>query len=146
MSPDLATAMVQEFEGCRLTAYRDTRNLWTIGWGHLLQQNIDWTGHVITQELADNLLDQDLTEARSQAANFPNYYLMNDVRKAVCVSMCFQIGDKPLHCPNFIASLKAQDYDSAAENGLDSDWAKQTPSRAKLEMSMLETGNWEIPT
>jgi GH24 family phage-related lysozyme (muramidase) len=26
-------ALIQRFEGCELTAYRDCRGVWTIGWG-----------------------------------------------------------------------------------------------------------------
>ena len=55
-----AVALIKEFEGCRLTAYRDVRGIWTIGWGH--------TGHVqpgqcIDQATADDWLSADLETA-----------------------------------------------------------------------------------
>lgn len=142
---DLAQAMIEHFEGCRLTAYRDSRGLWTIGWGHLLNNSVDWTGHTITQELADSLLEQDMDHARQLAQGFPHYPDMNDVRQAVCVSMCFQMGQSPLYWPNFTTALQARDFAGAAQAGLDSDWAKQTPQRAVLEMDMMESGVWELP-
>jgi lysozyme len=141
---DLATQLVQHFEGCRLTAYQDTRGFWTIGWGHLLKENQDWTGYTISQAEADQLRSEDLEYARMEATGFPNYLQMNDVRRAVLVSMCFQLGSKPLFWPNFMASLEVQDWAGAATNGLDSDWARQTPSRAICEMNMLETGVWAL--
>jgi GH24 family phage-related lysozyme (muramidase) len=140
---DLATQLIQECEGCRLTAYLDTRGLPTIGWGHLLDSSKDWTGYTITQERADQLLQADMGSARSYAALFPHFQDMNEVRQAVCVSMCYQLGSKPLHWPNFMAALGREDYAQAATAGRDSDWWRvQTPKRAEREMSMMETGLW----
>jgi lysozyme len=144
MNGDLAEALVAESEGLRLTAYQDTRGLWSVGYGHLLDQAYDWTGHTITAEEADAILSQDMTWARSIAREFPNYGNMNDVRQAVLVSMAFQLGEKPLHWPNFVAALSAEDYDAAATAGLDTLWHKQTPARAEREMTMLRTGNWAL--
>lgn len=53
--------LIQEFESCELTAYRDPIGILTIGWGH--------TGHdvheglTITQEQADELLREDVAES-----------------------------------------------------------------------------------
>lgn len=140
---DLAPQLIKESEGCELVAYKDTRGLWTVGVGHLLDpQDKDWSGYAITQQEADAFLQEDMMTARNLASGFPYFASMNDVRQAVCVSMCFQMGAKPLHWPHFIAALEAQDYHAAAVAGLDSLWHQQTPKRAEREMSMLETGNW----
>ncbi len=45
------------FEGCRLTAYRDSAGVWTIGYGHT---RIAKKGLHITQRKADDLLREDL--------------------------------------------------------------------------------------
>jgi lysozyme len=139
---DLALQLIEESEGCRLTAYKDTRGLWTIGVGHLLTQDRDWTGYAITQQEADAFLSADSTQARALAVEFPYFQSMNEVRQAVCISMCFQMGSKPLSWPHFIQALHLQDYTSAAAAGLDSLWAVQTPVRAQREMKMLESGAW----
>jgi lysozyme len=144
---DLAQSMIEYFEDLKLTAYKDTRGFWTIGYGHLLSQDHDWSGYAIDQAAADAWLDQDMTEARADAAQFPHFSDMNDVRQAVCVSMCFQMGTKPLSWPKFNEALKAQDYITASKAGLDSEWAREeTPERASLEMAMLNSGVWELPT
>jgi|SRR5579863_1430769 len=142
MSDDLATQLIKESEGCRLTAYRDSLGKFTIGVGHLLDASKDWTGYTITQEQCDSLLQADMGASRSYAAAFPHYVEMNEVRQAVCVSMCFQLGSSPLHWPHFIAALQIPDYVAAAAAGLDSLWAQQTPARANREMSMMQTGVW----
>ncbi len=127
-----------------LTAYKDTLGLWTIGYGHLLDQSKDWTGYTITQSQASILLSSDLVGAYRIAACFPFYADMSNERQAVLVSMAFQLGDKPLHWPHFMIALTDQDYTAASAAGLDSLWFKETPARAKLEMQILETG--QFPT
>ncbi len=56
---DAGVSLIEHFEGCRLTAYWDaTGRVWTIGWGHTgpdVRQ-----GLTITQEVADDLLIQDI--------------------------------------------------------------------------------------
>jgi lysozyme len=144
VNQDLAEALITECEGCKLTAYKDSRGLWTIGVGHLLPQGQDWTGHTIPQEQADLMLADDMQTARVLASEFPHYDELNEVRQAVLISMAFQLGSKPLHWPHFMAALEARDYNAAADAGLDSLWAKQTPARAAREMVMLRTAEWAM--
>ncbi len=57
-------SLIQEFEGVRLEAYRDSAGLWTIGCGHLLDdQDRDWSGLTCTPEELDAYLRADLREA-----------------------------------------------------------------------------------
>jgi lysozyme len=140
---DLAQTLVEEQEGCELTAYEDTKGLWTIGYGHLLDQTRNWSGQTITQQQAEEWLAADMGYARVLATGFPHWQTLGDVRQAVLISMCFQMGSKPLYWPNFMAALEAQDYAAAAAAGLDTDWARlDSPNRAKLEMKMLDNAQW----
>lgn len=53
-----ARALIEEFEGLRLTAYQDQRGIWTIGYGHTgpdVHPGLVWT-----QEQADAALQNDL--------------------------------------------------------------------------------------
>jgi lysozyme len=138
---NLAQELIAKWEGLRLTAYKDTLGLWTIGYGHLLQpQSKDWTGYTITIEQADDYLASDMLQAMDVANQFPYFDTMNEVRKAVLISMAYQLGSKPLHWPMFMAALGIEDYAQAAVEGLNSLWARETPKRAKEEMDMLSTG------
>ena len=49
-------ALIKQFEGCRLTAYKpvSTEKYWTIGWGHYGPEVEE--GQTITQAEADQLL------------------------------------------------------------------------------------------
>jgi lysozyme len=138
---NLSQELIAKWEGLRLTAYKDSLGLWTVGYGHLLEpQSKDWTDYTITIDDADNLLAQDMHSAVDVANQFPYFDSMNDVRQAVLISMAFQLGSQPLHWPVFMAALGVEDYAAAAAAGLDSLWARQTPSRAREEMNLLSTG------
>ena len=52
-----ALAIIKEWEGCRLTAYRCPAGIWTIGWGttRLIDRPVR-EGDTITQQMADDLL------------------------------------------------------------------------------------------
>ena len=81
-------------EGCKLVAYRDTKGLWTIGYGHLLDQSIDWTGHEITQETADALLEQDLNDRGVvPASKLPEWASLDtDCRRNALTELVFNMG------------------------------------------------------
>ena len=53
-------ALIKQFEGCRLTAYRDTGNVLTVGWGHTGPDVKP--GMTISQFEADLLLASDLED------------------------------------------------------------------------------------
>lgn len=124
-------ADIHSSESCVLTAYRDTKNLWTIGWGHLLNQHTDWTGHVITQQQADDWFFADLGEAVMYAESFPEYLLMDtDCRRNAFVELMFNPG--PTKWREFVdtrAALNRRDWKRAHDELLDSKWAVDVKSR-----------------
>lgn len=88
-------ALIQQFEGCRLTAYKPvpTETYWTIGWGHYgpdVQQ-----GQTITQERADELLVQDCqsaADAVDNPANCPLTAALNANQRDALISFAFNCG------------------------------------------------------
>lgn len=137
---DLSEALIGEEEGRVRHVYPDSRGLLTIGIGCLVDPKIAGAG--LCDEAIDAQFVHDSTTARSLAVQFPFFDQLNDVRKAVLVSMCFQMGSKPLHWPHFMGALQAKDYMAAADAGLESDWANQTRPRALRAMDMLGSGTW----
>lgn len=135
----LSEKLIGEEEGRETCAYRDTRGLWTIGIGCLIDKSIPGAG--LCDEAISVQFAHDSARALKDAAALPGFQRCNDVRQAVLVSMCFQLGS--LHdWPHFRAALALGDYAAAAIAGLDSDWARQTPKRAKRQMEMLASGQW----
>ncbi len=55
--------LIKRFEGCKLTAYRDSVGVWTIGYGHT--KNVK-RGDVISEYQAELFLKQDLTNVERE--------------------------------------------------------------------------------
>lgn len=138
MSFDLAHRLVSEEEGRIAHAYQDSLGFWTIGVGCLVDAR---KGGALCDEAIDAQLEHDLRFARSRASALTGFDQCNEVRQAVLISMCFQLGTLS-GWPTFRKALAAGDYNAAADAGLDSLWARQTPNRAKRQMQMLRTGEW----
>lgn len=85
----LAEKLVRHFEGCRLTAYRDSAGVWTIGWGHTGGVT---PGQVITQEEADALLREDLDSARESVATALGGRPLGSAATAALLDFTFNLG------------------------------------------------------
>lgn len=126
-------------EGLRLSAYRDSEGYWTIGVGRLIDAR---RGGGITEEEAAYLLRNDITRATNDLdAKLPWWRQLDEVRQAVVVSMCFQLGISGLL--QFRRTLRAVQegrYADAAAAMLQSLWAAQTPERARRAADAMKTG------
>lgn len=88
-------ALIQRFEGCRLTAYKpvSTEVCWTIGWGHYgpdVQK-----GQVITQAEADALLVRDCqsaADAVDASTNVPLTKQLNSNQRDALISFTYNCG------------------------------------------------------
>lgn len=138
MTFDLAHRLVAEEEGRIAHVYQDSLGFWTIGVGALVDQR---KGGGLCDEAIDAQLEHDLQTARRRAAALSGFDQCNEVRQAVLISMCFQLGSLASWA-NFRNALAAGDYNAAADHGLDSLWARQTLARAERQMQMLRTGEW----
>lgn len=89
-------ALIKRFEGCRLTAYKCSAGVWTIGYGHTSGVH---SGQVITQAQADALLRQDLEKFEryvNSTAYVPITAQLNDNQFAALVSFAFNCGQGKL--------------------------------------------------
>ncbi len=88
-------ALIKQFEGCRLTAYKPVPNekYWTIGWGHYGPDVR--RGQTITQAEADRLLVQDCQSA-ANAVDKPKYCpltaQLNANQRDALISFTFNCG------------------------------------------------------
>ncbi len=68
---------------------------------------------------------------------------MNGPRRAALVNMVFQLGlTGVLKFRKMIQYLKVGNYEAAADEGLDSKWARQTPNRARRVTEVIRTGTF----
>lgn len=88
-------ALIKQFEGCRLTAYKPVKTelYWTIGWGHYGPDVKE--GQTITQTEADELLLADcqrFADAVDNPANVPLTAQINDNQRDALISFTFNCG------------------------------------------------------
>ena len=85
-------ALIKRFEGCRLTAYKCSAGVWTIGYGHTSGVH---SGQAITQAQADALLRKDLEKFEryvNSTAYVPITAQLNENQFAALVSFAFNCG------------------------------------------------------
>ncbi len=119
-------------EGLKLKPYRDQLGFVTIGIGRCLDKK------GISKQEAFYLFENDIDDVLKEVAgNIEFFSSLDDIRQEILVEMCFQIGmDGLLKFKRFLSFLEIKDYKSAALEMLDSEWANQTPGRAR-ELSQL---------
>ena len=133
-------------EGRRLTAYKDTKGLWTIGVGHLLGTDQRMT--VITDDECDALLDGDIGVAMEALTNVfgPTSFLVtkDGARYRALVNMAFNRGGN-MHTsttitPAIVAASAGGDWGPVAPAIEASPWATQIGARAERLRDMLVDG------
>jgi len=127
-------------EGFKLKAYKDSVGLWTIGIGHLLGETLRMAE--ITEQEAYALFNQDVELAIVGARQLFDYWdLITPVRQDALINMTFNLGPTRLAgFKKFIAAVNAKMWNLAAQEMMDSKWAKQVGDRALRLKHMIQTG------
>lgn len=127
--------MIERHEGCRTSPYIDSLGVQTIGIGHNLHKPL--TRAAILQIFKD-----DLTDATNECLHaFPWFADLDEQRQWVVIDMCFNLGLAGLKkFTKFLAAMELGQYDTAANEMLDSLWAKQVKGRA-LELAGMIRGS-----
>ena len=125
-------------EGLKLEPYRCTSDKLTIGVG----RNLDDCG--ITKEEAMYLLKNDIEKFHEELTErFYFYRYLDGARKDAMLNMAFNMGVPRL--ANFVNALdfmSQRKYDQAADEFLDSRWAKQVGNRAQEVAHMIRTNKY----
>ena len=123
---------IKHHEGFVEHVYDDSLGIPTIGYGFAIKDL------VLEEDLCDEILLRKLRIlGRSVMGKFPFFDSLPSECKSVLMEMCYQLGVRGVS--KFKKALKAMDdgdWEKAADEMLDSKWAKQTPNRAK-EMSNI---------
>lgn len=145
---DKMRAMLIRDEGLRLQVYDDAtgkalkkgdkiKGHPTIGIGRELSRN------GITKAEAEELLNGDLERCLGDARMYEWFDELNAPRRAVVVSMIFQMGAAGFgQFERTHKALEAQDYEQASVEMLNSLWANQTAARAERLAEQMATGEW----
>jgi GH24 family phage-related lysozyme (muramidase) len=127
---------IKEAEGCPVdkpsglpVAYKDKLGNWTAGYGHLLIQTFDWTGHTWGWDTVDSWLLTDIqTRARQAMQTAEWQYLDTPCRCNAVVECIFNLGEKHWvdEFPATRASIRQQNWQESHDNLLASPlWIKQ---------------------
>jgi lysozyme len=132
------TDIIKVHEGFRCRPYRDTTGNLTIGWG----RNLDANGISVGE--AELMLRNDIEKCiESCAMAIPKWDEYADARRAVFISMCFNLGIAGLlQFKEFIHAASHQQWVNAAGAMLESRWAVQVGHRAIVLAQMMQTGQW----
>ena len=130
---------VKRHEGFRSNPYKCTAGKATIGYG----RNLDDVG--IAEKEAEQLLFNDLYNAECQLIDrCPEFVFLDRVRRDVVVNMAFNIGVAGvLKFKNMLAAIELGDYVTAADEMLDSKWARQVGDRALELAEQMITGEYQ---
>ena len=145
----LATTILKVEEGFKEDVYLCSEGYPTVGYGvklgyhnQSLQEYRDFPK--IPESVASVWLSELLSELLSDLNKDPELsYIsqLDDVRMAVVLSMCYQLGIsgfKKFRRTNNL--IKYKFYYEASVEMCDSLWFKQTPNRAKRHSNMMESG------
>jgi lysozyme len=128
---------IKRDEGLRLTPYKDSVGVLTIGYGTNLDEGID-RGEA-EYLLANRLNNKKLELLRA----LPWVADLDEPRQAVLFNMAYNLGVPGLlKFKNTLAMVRTAQYAQAAANMLQSKWASQVGDRAVRLSKQMETGSW----
>lgn len=137
MTTDRLLTDIEEDEGCKLKAYKDSVGVWTIGYGHAyVNPDTVWS-----QEQAYAALKVDVARIKTYLDRYlPWWRDLDDLRQDVLVNMAFNMGVTHLiQFHNTLAAIQQHDWQAAHDGMLASKWAKQVGLRAeRLALQMLK--------
>lgn len=111
--------MIESFEGLRLSAYRDSVGIPTIGYGHTADVH---DGDVITQEQADDFLAVDLHQAETALYKALWGVALTQNQFDALVSLTYNIGGGAFKKSTIVKKILERDMEGAADHFLD--WNK----------------------
>jgi lysozyme len=126
--------MIQRHEGYRPFVYYDSLGYPTGGYGHCFLPESP-----ISHSVAMLLFEEDFERA---CKDYDRLQLdLDPVRRGIIIDMLFNLGlTKFWSFKNMIKAIRVKNYNLAAQEMIDSKWARQTKSRAYHLAEMMRTG------
>lgn len=120
--------------------YKDTEGNWTVGTGYNATAR-GLEGVEVTQAWMDRQLTQDINYFYSRLCTFPWYLQLNKDRQVVLIDLCFMGFKKLCGFVHMIAALEKGDYETAADEIINSEVA---PKR-KLDLAKgMRSGVYDV--
>ena len=128
-------------EGLELKPYQCTADKTTIGVG----RNLSDVG--ITEEESKYLLLNDLQRIQKEVEHWTFMESLSEPRQAVLLDMVFNMGISRFNANTWVktfAAIQDNDWEKAANEMLESKWAKQVGQRAIRLSQMMRKGVWYV--
>ena len=123
-------------EGCVYSVYLDHLGLKTVGIGHLCrgsdpESTLD-VGTPVSEERVMELFDKDMSWTfRDCIRLLPEFNDLPDEVRLIVANMMFNLGAKRLSgFSRLLAAIEREDWNSAADEMVDSKWHRQVPGRS----------------
>jgi len=133
--------MIKRHEGVKPKVYLCSAGYETIGVG----RNISESGLGLSDDEIDYLLANDIERVKGELSDTYFWFTaMNEVRQEAMIDICFNLGLTRLR--GFVKALTAmsrEQFDIAADEFMDSKWAKQVGMRATRVTEMIRTGEYQ---
>jgi lysozyme len=135
------TEMLRKHEGVRDKVYLCSAGYETIGVG----RNISEDGLGLSNDEIDYLLNNDIKRVREELTE--EYYWfagLDEARQDAMIDISFNLGQTRLR--GFVKSLEAmarEDFDTAADEFMDSKWSEQVGDRAVEVTEIIRTGEYQ---
>ena len=135
------TEMLRKHEGVRDKVYLCSAGYETIGVG----RNISEDGLGLSDDEIDYLLNNDIKRVREELTE--EYYWfagLDEARQDAMIDISFILGQTRLR--GFVKSLEAmarEDFDTAADEFMDSKWSEQVGDRAVEVTEIIRTGEYQ---
>jgi lysozyme len=145
MIDNLEDQLIRDEGGFRLSAYKDSLGIWTIGCGHKLDWPSDKPCQIIwTLDQCKAQLGADMRSKWMELHQACPWIDELDVpRRCALVNMAFNLGVKGLlGFKNTLSLVESGKYKEASEEMLKSKWATQVGDRAKRLSKQMELGQW----
>ena len=141
MNNDKLIEMLKIHEGVETHAYKCSASKITIGVG----RNIDPEGGIGLSEdeidyLLQNDIDRIITELDFEYGWFSE---LNEARQDAMVDISFNLGQTRLRkFQKALTAMSKSDWDTAADEFMDSKWSKQVGNRAKELTGIIRSGEY----
>lgn len=129
---------IKKNEGLRLTPYKDTVGVLTVGFGHTGDDVVE--DRKITTDEALSILENDYRIAKEDARSLiPNFDNLNDSQKTVFTDMSYNLGKNRLaKFKKMLAAIESDDWDKVVIEMQDSKWYNQVGDRSKRLVDIIK--------
>lgn len=141
MSNDKLIEMLKVHEGVETHAYKCSASKITVGVG----RNIDPKGGIgLTEDEIDYLLQNDIDRIISELDfQYEWFSDLNSSRQDAMIDISFNLGQTRLRkFEKALTAMSKGDWEEAADEFMDSKWAKQVGHRSKELTNIIRTGSY----